>query len=315
MLMEEPIPKHRTWFQKIFVSPDEPRLRAGWRLLVQFLLLLFAYVGLGFLSYLVVFSLDGLPPRADLLFGILISAVAVTGSIIIARRFLDRRTVISLGLQVDKQTLKDILFGVILSGMMIGLVFFLEWAAGWLQVESFAWTGESWLEIIISLGIMLIVFGLVGWYEELLFRGYWLQNLSDGLNLSLGVLLSSFFFSLAHATNSNVSWQTFLGLFLSGLFIALCYLRTRQLWLPIGIHLGWNFFEGIIFGFPVSGEYTYQLIRQTVSGPDIITGGAFGPEGGLILLPALLLGAGVVFLYTWNRTKSLKETSSYAQTH
>jgi membrane protease YdiL (CAAX protease family) len=313
--MEEPTPKHRTWFQKIFISPDEPRLRAGWRLLAQFLLLLFAYVGLGFLSYLLVFTLDGLPPRADLLFGALISAVAVTGSIIIARRFLDHRTVISLGLQVDQQTFKDILFGVILSGVMIGLVFFLEWAAGWLQVESFAWTGESWLEIIISLGIMLIVFGLVGWYEELLARGYWLKNLSDGLNLSLGVLLSSVFFSLAHALNSNVSWQAFLGLFLSGLFLALCYLRTRQLWLPIGIHLGWNFFEGNIFGFPVSGEYTYQLIRQTVSGPDIITGGAFGPEGGLILLPALLLGVGIVFLYTWNRTKRLKEISSEAQTN
>jgi hypothetical protein len=69
------------------------------------------------------------------------------------------------------------------------------------------------------------------------------------------------------------------------------------------LHLGWNFFEGNAFGFPVSGQYFYQLIRQTTSGPDIITGGAFGPEGGLILLPALLLGTAGVFWYTRNRNR------------
>jgi membrane protease YdiL (CAAX protease family) len=108
---------------------------------------------------------------------------------------------------------------------------------------------------------------------------------------------------LAHSFNPNLSWQAFLGLFLSGLFLAYGYLRTRQLWLPIGLHLGWNFFEGNVFGFPVSGQYFYQLIRQTVSGPDIITGGAFGPEGGLILLPALLLGTVGIFWYTRNRNR------------
>jgi membrane protease YdiL (CAAX protease family) len=85
------------------------------------------------------------------------------------------------------------------------------------------------------------------------------------------------------------------------LFFAYAYLRTRQLWLPIGLHIGWNFFEGTIFGFPVSGTTSYQLIHQSVSGPEIITGGAFGPEAGLILLPALLLGTAMVIILTRNR--------------
>jgi hypothetical protein len=101
--------------------------------------------------------------------------------------------------------------------------------------------------------------------------------------------------------NPNLSWLAFLGLFLSGLFLAYGYLRTEQLWLPIGLHLGWNFFEGIVFGFPVSGNYTYQLVRQTTTGPELITGGAFGPEAGLILLPALLLGTAGIYWYTLNR--------------
>ena len=105
-----------------------------------------------------------------------------------------------------------------------------------------------------------------------------------------------------------MSWQALLGLFLSGLFLAYAYIRTRQLWLPIGLHLGWNFFEGSIFGFPVSGQYFYQVIRQTVSGPDLITGGAFGPEGGLILIPALLLGAVGISWYTKDRQPVLQKT-------
>jgi membrane protease YdiL (CAAX protease family) len=301
MNQHEPDIRNRTWLQRIFISPDETRLRAGWRLLGQAMLLFITAAILSLLSYLLLFSFDGLSSRADLLLNALAAAVALTASIIVARRYLDRRSVISLGVQVDKYTFPDISVGILISGLMIALIFTLEWAAGWLQVESFAWEGESWLDVIASLAIMLIVFALAGWSEELLARGYWLQNLNDGLNLSLAVLLSSALFALAHAFNSNISWQAYLGLFLSGLFLAFCYLRTHQLWLPIGFHIGWNFFEGIIFGFPVSGEYFYQFIRQTVSGPDIITGGAFGPEGGLILVPVLFLGAGLVFWYTWSR--------------
>jgi hypothetical protein len=148
---------------------------------------------------------------------------------------------------------------------------------------------------------MVALFTFVSWQEELLTRGYWLQNLSAGLSQSLGVLLSSAVFALAHWFNPNLNWQALLGLFLAGLFLAYGYLRTRQLWLPIGLHLGWNFFEGTLFGFPVSGQYQYQLIRQTVTGPDLITGGSFGPEAGLVLLPVLVLGAAGIYYYTKNR--------------
>ena len=201
------------------------------------------------------------------------------------------------------------MFGFALTGLMLGLVFLVEWAFGWLQVESFAWQAESGGSIAASILVVLVVFFLGSWQEELLSRGYWLQNLSDGLNRSLGVLLSSAIFALGHLFNPNLSWLSFVGLFLSGLFLAYGYLRTEQLWLPIGLHLGWNFFEGTVFGFPVSGQYFYQLIRQTTSGPDLITGGVFGPEAGLILLPALLLGTAGVYLYTMNRKPTQQENS------
>lgn len=307
--MEQPIPQTRSWLQKLFISPEESRLRAGWRLLGQSLLLLLTLGILGALGDNYLGTLADISFAGLLLLTTLISCLAITASVFIARRFLDRRTFISLGLKGNMLAFYDLLFGVALTGLMIGLIYLLLWAVGWLQVESLAWHVESWENLTTSILIMVLLYTLIGWQEELLTRGYWLQNLSDGLSQSLGVLLSSALFTLAHAMNPNLSWEAYLGLFLSGLFLAFGYLRTKQLWLPIGLHIGWNLFEGTVFGFPVSGQYFYQLVRQTVSGPDIITGGAFGPEAGLILLPVLLLGTAGIFWYTRNRNPS-RETSS-----
>ena len=299
--MEESSSPKPSFFQRLFVSPDEDRLRAGWRLLGQGLLLLlsvalFGALGSALLSFLTDISFAGF-----LLISTLIISLAATISVFIARRYLDRRSFTSLGLKIDKQAVLDMFFGFALTGLMMGLIFLAEWVFGWLEVESFAWQIESLGSLLSSVLIMLLIFALVSWQEELISRGYWLQNLSEGLNRSLGVLLSSAVFALVHSVNPNLSWLAFAGLFLAGLFLAYGYLRTKQLWLPIGLHLGWNFFEGTIFGFPVSGHYTYQLIRQSTSGPDLITGGAFGPEAGLIMLPILLLGTLGVYVYTMNR--------------
>jgi membrane protease YdiL (CAAX protease family) len=88
------------------------------------------------------------------------------------------------------------------------------------------------------------------------------------------------------------------GIFLAGLFLAFGYIRTQQLWLSIGLHIGWNFSEGVIFGFPVSGLDGFHLPSITTIGPDLWTGGSFGPEAGLIILPALILGTFLIYFYS-----------------
>jgi membrane protease YdiL (CAAX protease family) len=310
--MDESTPPNRTWLQRFFISTTENRLRAGWRLLGQGLLMLVSVAVFGGLGSYLLGSLENISFASFLLLTSLIISLAITLSIFIARRFLDRRTFTSLGLQGNKQALFDLLFGFALTGLMLGLIFLVEWAFGWLEVESFAWQVENFGNLIISVLTVLLIFALGSWQEELLSRGYWLQNLSEGLNRSLGVLLSSAIFALVHVLNPNLSWLAFVGLFLSGLFLAYGYLRTNQLWLPIGLHLGWNFFEGTVFGFPVSGQYFYQLIRQSVSGPELITGGAFGPEAGLILIPILLLGTAGIYLYTLGRDTAQPDNAENA---
>ena len=91
----------------------------------------------------------------------------------------------------------------------------------------------------------------------------------------------------------------------AAIYLAFGYIRTKQLWLSIGLHIGWNFFEGVGFGFPVSGLDIYPLLRINVTGPELWTGGAFGPEAGLIVLPSLLVGGLLIYLYTQKRDANL----------
>ena len=278
---------------------DEPRLRAGWRLLTQSMLLLFltlcAYIPLAF------------APRfassAELLYLQVASLIGTTLSILLVRRLLDKRSFVSLGTRIDRWALLDLLAGIGITFLMMAFIFGIQWAAGWIRFDSFSWQDQPLSGVILGTLVALLTLVLVGWSEELLSRGYHLQTLESGLNTVWAVLLSSAVFSFLHLSNPNVESIAFVasGLFLAGVFLAFGYLRTRQLWLSIGLHIGWNFFQGVVFGFPISGLDYFQLARLQVSGPQIWTGGAFGPEAGLVLIPGMLLGFLLVAIYTRKR--------------
>ncbi|HSF83036.1 MAG TPA: type II CAAX endopeptidase family protein [Anaerolineales bacterium] len=294
----------RSVLARIFITPGEQRLRAGWRLVVQIMLIV-VLLGLlgGLFSVGLLLAADFEYSNTLLLIGSqIITFIAFTLSVVLARRFLDRRSFASLGLQRTKHIVVDLLFGFSISGIMIGLIYLIEWGAGWLTFQGYAWQYQPSFQVVAEILVMLGIFVVVSWQEELLSRGYWLQNLSEGLNLFWGVLISSVMFALLHLGNPHMSVYAGLGLFAAGLFLAYSYTRTRQLWLAFGLHAGWNFFEGTIFGFSVSGlEGLSPLIRQSVAGPELWTGGAFGPEAGLVLLPALLLGTLLILWYTKDR--------------
>jgi hypothetical protein len=295
----------RSWLARVTLTPGENRLRSGFRLLGQLLLL---GVLLGCFSCVLgmaVFLIPQLSDQVIFLIGQSAALPAVTISVYVARRWLDKRSFVSLGLRLNRQAGWDLLTGFGIAGVMMASIYLLEWAAGWLVFEGPGWEFEHPAWVAGGILGMLLVFLSVGWYEELLNRGYWLQNLEEGLNLFWAVLISSCVFALAHLANPNLSATAIIGLVLSGVFLAYGYTSTRQLWLPIGLHTGWNFFEGTVFGFPVSGIGELpRLIHQVVDGPVHFTGGAFGPEAGLVLLPALGLGALLVYLYTRGRIQA-----------
>jgi len=294
----EPRPSpQRTFLQTIFLSPDEPRLRAGWRLAIHTIgynLLLICIA----LPASIPILLLGISPD-NLLLNEAIALFAIAPSVFLARHFLDKRSLTSLGLKLDVWLPLDILAGILIAFLMMGLIFLIEWWLGWASFEGFAWQTDMVSTVIQNTLLYLGIFILVGWNEELLFRGYRLQNIAEGLTPVWGVLLSSLWFGIAHLANPNTEAKFFVatGIFLAGVFLAYGYISTKQLWLSIGLHIGWNFFEGVGFGFPVSGLDIYHLTRISVSGPELWTGGPFGPEAGLVLLPGLLLGAALIFIY------------------
>ena len=296
----------RSFWENLFFSPDERRLRAGWRI-VGTLFLLITYASLFSILYILIGRGEDQPAAFFNAYNGFVVFLIVTAGIFTGRRLLDRRSITSLGLRLNGRAAADLLVGILIAGLIMGTIYLIESAAGWLHFNGFAWQTNSWNQITYGAGLFLIAYIFVGWYEELIMRGYLLQNLADGLNLAWAVIISSVVFAAGHLGNPNASWVAVLGLILAGLFLAFGYLRTWQLWLPVGIHIGWNFFEGTVFGFAVSGTSSYRLIQQTVNGPGIMTGGAFGPEAGLILVPALILGTILIYFYTKNRIQDTGE--------
>ncbi len=302
----------RSLIARIFVSSDEPRMRAGWRLASHTLLLLvmstsslFAYVL--FFDFSNLLADDGLtlPTVLEVLVMILVTWIA--------RRLFDRRSFQSLGFQLDDHTLPDLVLGFALPCLLMGLIFIFEWSMGWLQFNGWAWSTSTLNEVLTSVLNMLITFIAVGLYEELQFRGYHLQNLVEGINLPWALFLTSISFSILHLINPHASWASILGVMAAGYFLAYGWVRTGRLWLPIGLHIGWNFFEGVVFGFPVSGLEFPHLINQSVSGPTVITGGSFGPEAGLVVLPVMAVGAAIIRFYTRERNETVTNRSILPQ--
>ena len=286
----------RTFLSRIFITQDQSRLRAGWRLLIAvFLTGLFFQVIDWIRSAL---SMTG-PTKA--ISGSLIDFAIITSAIYLARRFADKRSFASLGLNINKQAGFDVIVGISIAFVLMLLIYLSKYSFGWIKFEAFAWQIDSPSTVITYTLRYMVVLIFVGWNEELVYRGYILQTLTSGINLIWALLITSLYFGIEHLSNPNSSWMAVAGIFLIGLFFAYGYLRTSQLWLPIGLHIGWNFFENAVFGFPVSGFDRPGLFRITVSGPDLWTGGAFGPEAGLIIIPICILGVALVYMYTKRR--------------
>ena len=147
--------------------------------------------------------------------------------------------------------------------------------------------------------ISALVFVFAAAAEEMLFRGYPLQTLTRANLAWLGILLTSVPFAAVHLKNPNVvPGFTFLNTALAGLWLAVAYLRTRSLWLPLGLHWSWNWAQASLLGLPVSGIDRLApapLLRAINSGPDWLTGGSYGIEGGAACTIALLISTLVIW--------------------
>ena len=134
-----------------------------------------------------------------------------------------------------------------------------------------------------------ILFSIVSLNEEIAIRGYILHNLSSSFNKYVALIISSLVFMIMHLGNPNIGILPLVNLFLAGIFLGIYTIHKNNLWFPIGAHLTWNYLQGPIFGFEVSGNKINSLFEQKPNGHELLTGGNFGFEGSIILTLFLMI--------------------------
>jgi membrane protease YdiL (CAAX protease family) len=297
--------------KRFFVK--EGRLRPAWRAIsyvvamvvglfaiqIPIAILLIAAILVGALDESSLMTLGSSLPF--LVLNTLISLAVILPLTYAFRRFLDGQSLRSLGLQRAQGWVRHTVAGLLLGTVLMGLIFLLEWALGLLTVEGFSWQAGSFASVLAGLFAYLFISLAVALYEELAFRGYVLQNLRADWGVVAALVASSLLFGVFHGLNPNVTWLALLNIFLAGVVLAACYLVTRSLWLPMALHFSWNFVQGPILSFPLSGLNTAGLLVTSIEGNTLLTGGAFGPEGGLLGTMALCLG--LVVLAIWRRAR------------
>jgi hypothetical protein len=165
---------------------------------------------------------------------------------------------------------------------MLFLAIVLEWVCGFAR---FTFTPHPMLR---AGSFSFIMFAVAAANEEAIFRGYPFQRLAESITPVGAIAATSALFGLVHFANPHRSWISTLNTALVGVPFAIAYLRTRSLWMPIGIHFIWNFLLGFFLGLPVSGlTVSASVFTAHVRGPIWLTGGPYGPEGGLLAMGAI----------------------------
>lgn len=283
--MEESQGRHRQELTSLWNSDGE--FRVIWKVSiygsVAFSSMIVSYIGITQLF-------PWLPWRFGNPLAVLIAAVTAT---IFCARLLDRRSVSEMmGLQWQRRAGALLLYGLGLTLLLLLLLLLLEL----LFADTRIFLSSVTLAHTLSLLFLgLLSFTLVGFAEEILVRGYPFLVLREQTNTVTALLLTSGVFSLIHALNPGIGWIGFLNIFLAGIWLGIARVRSGSLWLPVGLHIGWNFFMGPVFGFPVSGIIERSMFITQSEGPAWIVGGVFGPEGGLLVTMVLL--AGIIILY------------------
>jgi membrane protease YdiL (CAAX protease family) len=146
----------------------------------------------------------------------------------------------------------------------------------------------------------ILAFLAVAVFEEVALRGYVLFAVESRHGTAWAVGISSIVFGLLHLLNHQGARGPVFVIFEAGFPLAAAYLLTRSLWMPIGLHFAWNFFEGPLYGMGVSGENASNvLLKIHMTGRTLENGGSFGPEAGLpCLITCTLIGAGMLWLST-----------------
>lgn len=205
---------------------------------------------------------------------------------------IDKQNLISHGFQL-KNNLVHAVVGFALGLLLSGTGTFIL-----IGNHNLQWTGIEYNTIALLTGFGVMV--MVAFSEELVFRGYILSNLLLSMNKWMALIYSALIFTLFHISNPGINILAIVNIFLAGLLLGINYIFTKNLWYSLLFHFAWNFYQGSILGYKVSGISFQPLLAQQLTGQSIMTGGTFGFEGSAVTSVLTLIS---ISLLAWTYTK------------
>lgn len=220
-------------------------------------------------------------------------------------RFVEKRRFSSLGFDRNNFILKY-LTGFIIGIIMMSATVALLYLFGLITVDN------NTSQVIGGFALSSILLVIPAWMiqsamEEIIARGWLLNVLGARYTPIIGLIISSVFFGLVHLENPGISLIAILNIILVGLFLGLCVIKTNNLWVVCGIHASWNFSQGNIFGFKVSGSRSVagSIFNLNLRGNELMSGGDFGPEAGLCATIVLIICTIIIALILKNKNTSI----------
>ena len=260
--------------------------RPSWKWILVFVAS--AFLGMGGYTVLQVLALNYASPLI-----IVIATAIILGLYALGVKLLEGHWPHDLGMgKLMPHTFTGLLVGFVFMTLVVSTIV----ATGCATINSQAFT---WGELVKPFMLYLTV--AVG--EEMVFRGILFRQVDERWNTGIALIVSALVFGLIHLPNQGATmWSSLAIAIEAGLMLAAAYKWSGTLWVPIGIHWAWNFTQGNVFGLAVSGIcFGDTMLTTTVNGPDIITGGAFGPEASII---AVIFGTVITLIFLCNRYRS-----------
>ncbi|SHE43608.1 hypothetical protein SAMN02745195_00358 [Thermoanaerobacter uzonensis DSM 18761] len=297
--------------KKVFVNRNG-QIRSGWKIAILLAGTFVITLLLSFLAFFIIGLIGGYLKYAVQKFYLLlmvgeerfylfntISFLATLIMIILMLKFIDKKKFRDIGFISIKYGYKNLILGFLIGAFSIAIIVLILYVTGSVIIEK-----NSNISAYYLVG-GIYAFILVGLQEELMSRGYFINALNQMGKPWLSVLVSSIIFSLMHILNPNIVFLGLLNIFLIGVLFSYMYLKTGDLWMPIGYHISWNYFQGYIFGFNVSGN-AIRGIYNAFPKNNLFSGGEFGLEGGIIATLVILITFLILYYY-FERYRKVQE--------
>jgi len=276
-----------------------PAIKNGFfRIFIYLIAIMFTQIIAGIVIIIIAYpflpkpiSMTGMPSKS-VYFLLLFSIVSFLFSLLVTwlfRKFIDKKTVISLGFEF-KNRFKEMFLGFFFGTILIVFGFLILYLTKNITISDINF-------YFYNLLLFIIAFLFVALNEELIFRGYILNNLMSSLNKYFALAISAVIFAIFHGFNPNLTLIGLINIALAGVLLGIFYIHKKNLWFPIMLHLAWNYFQGPILGFEVSGiQIDKTLITQQISGKQLITGGSFGFEGSILVTILMIISITIIHL-------------------